>query len=77
MIEVDPFIDPYVKTSDLDKSILIKLDTTILVVTVHLGFGLKRQNIFLKIQSGEAHPSTSFGRSDDRSSELVWRSDDR
>ena len=46
MIEVDPFIDPYFKTGDLDKSILIKLDTTILVVTGHLGFGLKRQNIF-------------------------------
>ena len=46
MIEVDPFIDPYDKTRDLDKSILIKLDTTILVVTGHLGFGLKRQNIF-------------------------------
>ena len=47
MIEVDPFIDPYDKSRDLDKSILIKLDTTILVVTGHLGFGLKRQNIFL------------------------------
>ena len=47
MIEVDPFIDPYDKTRDLDKSILIKLDTTILVVTGHLGFGLIRQNIFL------------------------------
>ena len=46
MIEVDPFIDPYVKTWDLDKSILIKQDTTILVETGHLGFELKRQNIF-------------------------------
>ena len=44
MIEVDPFID--VKTWDLDKSILIKQDTTILVETGHLGFELKRQNIF-------------------------------
>ena len=46
-IKLDASIDPYDKTRDLDKSILIKLDTTILVVTGHLGFGLKRQNIFL------------------------------
>ena len=45
-IKLDASIDPYDKTRDLDKSILIKLDTTILVVTGHLGFGLKRQNIF-------------------------------
>ena len=46
-IKLDASIDPYDKTWDLDKSILIKLDTTIVVVTGHLGFGLKRQNIFL------------------------------
>ena len=45
-IKLDASIDPYDKTRDLDKSILIKIDTTILVVTGHLGFGLKRQNIF-------------------------------
>ena len=36
-----------------------------------------RCRVFLDLQSGEAHPSTSFWRSDDRSSELVWHSDDR
>ena len=45
-IKLDASIDPYDKTRDLDKLILMKLDTTIQVVTGHLGFGLKRQNIF-------------------------------
>ena len=45
--------------------------------TVRVNTVLVMYNDYATVQSGKAHPSTSFWRSDDRSNEFISRSDDR